>query len=250
MKIQLFCILPWLLLCIPDGALVAQQATKVDNTSKASTKGSPAGSNQAAVLGIDVSHFQGKIDWKKIKEVGIRFVYDKATQGIHYKDPEYSENKQGAHTFGLLHGSYHFYTSDQGGKEQADHFISVVEYSPGDMPPVLDLEQAGIKGAVEVEALQKEILVWLSEVENKLEVKPIIYTNRPFGNQYLSHPSFAEYDLWIAEYGVDKPRIPQIWEEKGWLIWQRSDRGKVEGVVGEVDHDLFNPARPFEVTIE
>src|SRR5690606_12393727 len=117
MKIQLLFILPWLLLCSPDGALVAQQVTKVDNTTKAGTKGPQAGSNQTSVLGIDVSHFQGKIDRKKIKEVGIRFVYDKATQGSHYKYPGYSENRQGAHTSGLLHGSYHFYTSDQRGKE-------------------------------------------------------------------------------------------------------------------------------------
>ncbi|MGB0177891.1 MAG: GH25 family lysozyme, partial [Owenweeksia sp.] len=82
-------------------------------------------------------------------------------------------------------------------------------------------------------------------VESKLNVKPIVYTNHPFGNQYLDHPDFANYDLWIAEYEVAEPKIPNAWKDKGWLIWQRSERGEVEGAVGNVDHDLYNPKADF-----
>jgi lysozyme len=192
-----------------------------------------------------VSHFQGDIDWQKIKDAQVSFVYDKATQGSTYKDPKYLKNKAGAQAVSLLHGSYHFFTSNEDAKEQAAHFVSVVDYNFGNLPPVLDLEQGSIKGVVDVPSFQKEVLIWLKEVENKLDIKPIIYTNHPFGEQYLNHSEFVNFELWIAEYGVEKPKIPPIWQEKGWLIWQRSDRGKVEGAVGDVDHDLYNPQKPF-----
>lgn len=199
------------------------------------------------VLGIDVSHFQGKINWEDIKADNVTFAYDKATQGSGFKDPYYSKNKIGAHEVGLAHGSYHFYTSDADPKEQATLFISVIDYGSGDMPPVLDLEQGGVKGTVETEKFQQDIFTFLKMVEDKLGVKPIIYTNHPFGNQYLNDPKFADYELWIAEYGVDTPKIPRAWDEKGWLIWQRSERGKIQGAVGDIDHDLFNPKKPFEI---
>lgn len=147
----------------------------------------------------------------------------------------------------MAHGSYHFYTSDADPKEQATLFISVIDYGSGDMPPVLDLEQGGVKGTVETEKFQQDIFTFLKMVEDKLGVKPIIYTNHPFGNQYLNDPKFADYELWIAEYGVDTPKIPRAWDEKGWLIWQRSERGKIQGAVGDIDHDLFNPKKPFEI---
>nr|MBI1232399.1 hypothetical protein [Cytophagales bacterium] len=197
------------------------------------------------ILGIDVSHFQGDIDWGKIKSANIKFAYDKATQGSRYKDPKYVQNKQGAQNVGLVHGSYHFFTSNDSGLAQAEHFCQVVDYKEGDMIPVLDLEQGSIVGEVTVQNFQKEVFDWLNEVERILGVKPIIYTNHPFGDQYLDHPDFSAYELWIAEYGVSTPKIPKQWKEKGWLIWQRSERGKIEGAIGDVDHDLFNPAKPF-----
>lgn len=229
----------------------AQQTSDLPRSQPSeANKADGSNSSQTPVLGIDISHFQGDVNWQKVQNANIAFVYDKATQGIHFTDPDYVENKKGAHAFSLLHGSYHFYTSDQGGKEQADHFIEVIDYGPGDMPPMLDLEQASIKGNVDIPVLQKEILIWLKEVENKLGVKPIIYTNHPFGNRYLNYTDFGEYELWIAEYGVKKPKIPNVWKDKGWLIWQRTDRGTIEGVVGEVDHDLFNPKRPFNTVVK
>ncbi|WP_373398741.1 glycoside hydrolase family 25 protein [Algoriphagus halophilus] len=199
------------------------------------------------ILGIDVSHFQGDVNWPKVKDAKITFVYDKASEGKSFKDPDYAENKIGAHQNGIAHGSYHFFTSDADAIEQANLFISIIDYGPGDMPPVLDLEQGGIKGEINPTTFQSEVLKWLNHVESKLGVKPIIYTNHVFGDRYLTHEDFSNYHLWIAEYGVQQPTIPKTWSDRGWLIWQRSERGTIEGAIGQVDHDLYNPTKPFEV---
>lgn len=202
------------------------------------------------ILGIDVSHFQGDVNWQEVKEAKITFVYDKASEGKSFKDPDYPENKIGAHQNELAHGSYHFFTSDADAVEQAKFFISIIDYGPGDMPPVLDLEQGGIKGDINPATFQSEVLKWLSHVNATLGVKPIIYTNHVFGDRYLTREDFSEYNLWIAEYGVQNPTIPKTWADKGWLIWQRSERGTIEGAIGQVDHDLYNPAKPFEVVLK
>ncbi len=196
-------------------------------------------------LGIDVSHFQGDVNWQEIKDAGLHFAFDKATQGTSYKDPDYQQNRTGAQAVGLKHGAYHFYVAGDDPLKQADLFLSVLNYEKGDMPPVLDLEQGGMKAGINTATYQQNVLKWLTTVEQKLNVRPIVYTNHPFGNQYLDHPDFSKYDLWIAEYEVSEPKIPNAWKDKGWLIWQRSERGKVEGAVGDVDHDLYNPKADF-----
>ncbi|WP_296697931.1 glycoside hydrolase family 25 protein [Algoriphagus sp.] len=199
------------------------------------------------ILGIDVSHFQGDVNWEDIKKADITFVYDKATQGDSFLDPKYSKNKTGAHESGLAHGSYHFFTSNADAIKQAEFFVKSIDYGEGDLPPVLDLEEGGIKGTINSSDFEQEVLKWLTYVETNLGVKPIIYTNHTFGDKYLSSSDFAEYQLWIAEYGVETPKTPKIWDDKGWLIWQRSERGTIEGAIGQVDHDLYNPQKPFEV---
>ena len=199
------------------------------------------------ILGIDVSHFQGDVNWKEVRDAKITFVYDKATEGDTFQDPNYTKNKEGAHHSNLAHGSYHFYTSDDDPIDQAEFFMSIIDYGIGDMPPVLDLEKGGIKGKVDPKKFQSDILKWLNHVESKLGVKPLIYTNHTFGDAYLTSKEFSKYQLWIAEYGVTTPIIPKTWSDNGWLIWQRSERGAVEGAIGKVDHDLYNPSKPFEV---
>jgi lysozyme len=199
------------------------------------------------VLGIDVSHFQGKIDWKEVKDAGIHFVFDKATQGVNFLDPKYQDNILGAREAKLLHGSYHFYITKDDPKEQANFFLSKINHDPGDLPPVLDIEQGSLSENTSKEKLQTDLLVFLETIEKAIQVKPIIYTNHPFGDTYLTDPKFGNYDLWIAEYGVSKPKIPKVWQERGWLIWQRTDRGTVEGLIGNVDHDILHESKELPV---
>lgn len=191
-----------------------------------------------SALGIDVSHFQGDINWEEIKAHNISFAYTKATEGESFVDPKFQKNWNAMLNAGVTRGVYHFYNSGVDGKSQAEHFISTIgELKAGDLFPVIDLEQGSIQGEVEVDTFQKEIRIWLKTVEEKFGVKPIIYSNEPFANQYLNHPDFAEYHLWLAEYGVTEPKTPMTWKDKGWSIWQRTEKGSIEGEIGNVDHD-------------
>lgn len=216
---------------------------KTDETSLKVTK------TDEPILGIDVSHFQGDVNWKKIKEAGIQFCYAKATQGSTYKDPKFTENKVNTIKAALLHGAYHFYVAKDNPKQQAHNFLSTLTNIDKRLMllPMLDLEQGSIKNKItDIKSFQNDILLWLNEVEKELGVKPIIYTNNPFAKTYLVNEKFSDYKLWLAEYGVKKPKTPITWKSKGWSIWQRSERGKINGATGNVDHDIVNKKHSLE----
>src|SRR5689334_1580650 len=89
------------------------------------------------VQGIDVSHYQGVIDWNQVAEAGTAFVFIKATEGTSYVDPQFQDNWSGAKAAGLLRGAYHFFQPGEDPQQQAEYFLSVVQTVPGDLPPVL-----------------------------------------------------------------------------------------------------------------
>ena len=221
-----------------------------DNAKQQSTEAkevtAPAASDSLSstpVLGLDISHFQGDVNWEQIKADKLTYAYTKATQGETYKDPNFERNISGANGAGLPIGAYHFYVAADNSENQAEHFVtSISQVDVGDLPPVLDLEQGGVSGTLDKDQFQADVLKWLTLVEEKLGVRPVVYTNNPFANEYLLDPKFSDYHLWIAEYtAAEAPKIPEAWKEKGWLMWQRSQRGTYTGVQGQnVDHDIFN----------
>ncbi len=194
------------------------------------------------ILGMDISHFQDNIKWDEIKADGVNFVYLKATQGEHFKDPKFKKHHEATRKECLYRGAYHFYESGKDPKKQALNFVDAVQtLIPGDLPPVLDLEELGIKTSVDIKTYTANTLQWLQIVEEKLGVRPIIYCDPSFGNSYLKHPDFAKYNLWVADYTKSaSPKVPETWKNKGWTIWQRTDRKKLEGVQGKIDYDLFH----------
>ncbi|WP_109433856.1 glycoside hydrolase family 25 protein [Aquimarina sp. AU119] len=193
-----------------------------------------------SILGMDISHFQNDIDWDDIKEDGVNFVYIKASEGAHFKDPKFKKNHAAAINNCIYRGAYHFYETGTNPEQQAQNFIAAVDkLVSGDLPPVLDLEQGGIKTSVTKETYQKNTLKWLTIVEEKLGVIPIIYCDPSFGDAYLNHPDFAKYKLWVAEYTKKSPKVPETWKNKGWTFWQRTDSEKIEGIKGSVDYDIF-----------
>lgn len=188
--------------------------------------------------GVDVSHYQGKVRWDLMKPDTIHFVFVKATGGVRFIDPEFYNNWHGTREAGITRGAYHFYYASDDAKDQAEHFIKIVEsLKPDDLPPVLDLE---IPDGAQKDAIIEGALVWLKLVEQKLGRKPVIYTGHTFANQYLTDERFSDYALWIAEYGVQTPSVPTTWKDEGWKLWQHSQNGTMEGMTGSVDLSLFN----------
>ncbi|MFT6962897.1 MAG: lysozyme [Flammeovirgaceae bacterium] len=256
MRRTLFFLLASLLFCISSCNNEKQQSagevTKEDSTKKISNVEikEHATKDTSPVIGIDVSHFQGNIDWIKIKQSGVQFCYAKASQGNYFKDLKFQENKHNTEKADLVHGAYHFYMTNEDPKKQAMLFLSCLDKEiTNQMLPMLDLEGGSIKGEIDIEAIQKNVMIWLTTVEEALGVKPIIYTNNPFANTYLKNPEFANYKLWLAEYGVEKPRTPHTWRNQGWVIWQRSPNGFVDGSKGDIDHDILAESQSLEELI-
>ena len=190
-----------------------------------------------SIHGIDVSKYQDVIDWSSVKDmkvgnVQMSFAFIKATEGLGNEDAYFQRNWKKTKDAGLARGAYHFFLSTKSGKAQAENFINSVELKPGDMPPVLDIEQTY---GVSPERLRERAKEWLQTIRDYYHVTPIIYTNVDFYKQYLKD-DFDEYPLWIAHY-LQKDR-PSIYRD--WAFWQHSEAGRVNGILTRVDFDVFN----------
>ena len=185
------------------------------------------------LTGIDVSHFQGRVDWPAVKAAGCAFAFAKATEGAGEIDPFFAANWAGMKAAGLLRGAYHFYRAQQDGAQQAAHFLSAVEFEAGDLPPVLDIE---VNDGVTGPALVGGVQTWLDAVEPAAGVTPIIYTNTPFWDAHFND-QFSRYPLWIAHYGPAPQPLPTGWTV--WTFWQYSQSLHIAGVGGPADHDYF-----------
>lgn len=190
------------------------------------------------VHGIDISHHQHQIDWAevgkmKIHNDSISFVFIKATEGAYLIDTKFQENWENARAYHMLRGAYHYFKPKSDAEAQANLFCSMVSLQKGDLPPVLDIEDD--QGCSEAE-IQQKVKQWLEIVESRLRVKPIIYTNNKFYLDYLAD-DFDDYPLWIAHYYEPEVRVPN---GRKWILWQHNDRGKVNGIGGRVDFNVFN----------
>lgn len=188
------------------------------------------------VYGIDVSHYQGDIDWETVEkenpEFPMHFVFVRSTTGSNGLDTEYKTNWKSAKKHGYVRGAYHYYRPDENSVEQAENFIKTVKLSKGDLPPVLDVEK--IPNRQSMDSLKNGLKRWLTIVEKHYGVKPIIYSGESFYTDFLEE-EFEGYDLWIANYSFFEDEI-----RKEWLIWQFTDKGTVKGIKGNVDVDIYN----------
>lgn len=192
---------------------------------------------EAMVQGIDVSHFQGTIDWAEVAKAGKAFAFIKATDGCGVGDPMFRANWSRARAAGLRRGAYHFFRAQQDAKRQAKHFIATLGDDRGELPPVLDFESLDDTSAEEaLRGAQR----WMELVEEASRRKPILYTGPAFWCASLHESSLlAEYPLWIAHYTVAiQPHVPSAW--KRWTFWQHSEKGLAPGIGGPVDLDRFN----------
>ena len=190
------------------------------------------------IHGIDISHYQGDINWNNLRHsiiegCPLRFIIIKSTEGSTRIDEKFKDNFYQAREHGFIRGAYHFWSNKSTAREQAYFFLEHAKLEKGDLPPVLDIEH--FPQNAKVEDFQRDVLTWLHIVEDRYHVKPIIYTYFKFKEQYLSAPVFDDYPYWIAHYYVDKV------EYKGqWKFWQHTDAGKLPGIHGYVDFDIYN----------
>lgn len=205
-----------------------------------------------SVYGIDVSHHQVDINWDKMalycdnngnvyanKNADspymqpVFFCYMKATEGSTVKDKTYNVRMIEAQRHGIVRGAYHFLHIGTNIDEQIKNFLETATWTSGDMPPALDVELENEINEYGVAESQKYILEWLEKVEKKLGVRPIIYTREGIRNKYLNDVRFEKYDFWIARYSENQPN------NFDWLLWQRTDKGYMNGTKGQIDINLF-----------
>ena len=194
------------------------------------------------VRGIDISHHQGEIDWNLLRNADIQgapvsFIFVKATEGASMIDENFNHNFYHTRLNGMTRGAYHYFSNKSSGASQAKFFCKVVQLEPGDLPPVLDVEEFP-PTTMDKRNWKKEILDWLQAVEQHYHVKPIIYTGYRYKLDYLNDKVFDQYPLWIAHYYVD-----QLQYKGKWMFWQHTDAGHVPGIKGEVDINLFQGDR-------
>ena len=185
--------------------------------------------------GIDVSSFQGVINWSEVARTCIGFAYLRVAAG-RTVDPTYGPNATAARSTGLAVGSYQYFHPEQDALAQARLFISHVAFRRGDLAPVIDVETtSGVPRAV----LLSRLHTWLATVGTALGARPMIYTSPSFWTAHVHARAFTSYPLWIASYTrAARPLLPEGgWDGSGWTLWQYDSQGRVAGIDSFVDLD-------------
>lgn len=212
------------------------------------------------IYGIDISryqHEQGKkkysINWNKLRithlgskskksitgtvDYPIAFIYIKSTEGTSIRNKFFLSDYTNAKRRNIKVGAYHFFSTRTSGMAQAQYFLKNTRFRHGDFPPVLDVEPSAsqIKAMGGKSVLLARIRSWMSIVEKHVGVRPILYVSQTFVNRYLADAQDIKknYKIWIARYGEYKPDIQLV-------IWQLCPDGRVSGIHGHVDINVFN----------
>lgn len=188
------------------------------------------------VFGIDVSQYQGEINWRIVDSIEdnfpLNFVFVRATAGKDKVDLQFKKNWAEAKENNFIRGAYHYYRPNENSKEQANNFIATVKLQKGDLPPVLDIEK--LPKNQSLDSLKKGLHRWLEMVDAYYKVKPIIYTGEKYYHDFLKE-EFSEYTFWIANYNFF---VEQIKED--WLFWQFTEKATIKGINGKVDVNIYN----------
>jgi GH25 family lysozyme M1 (1,4-beta-N-acetylmuramidase) len=207
----------------------------------------PAEAGTIRTPGIDVSHYQGTINWPSVKKAGIQFAFVKASEGLNTGDAYFTSNMSAAKAAGVVAGAYHFAYPQLAGHTaaaEAQHFLSVAKpyITNGYLIPVLDLEQGGGQAAVGATSLSAWANQWCADVYAATKVDPIIYLNTDYARNYVNS-SVTPHKDWIANYNSVNPdsgsSVNGVWGTK-WTVFQYSSTGTVSGISGNVDTDYFN----------
>lgn len=192
--------------------------------------------HKGKVVGIDVSEFQGKVDWEEVEildeKYPVQFVFIRATAGNDRVDRQFKRNWEGAKENKIMRGAYHYYRPNENSIEQADLFIKTVKLQKGDLPPVLDIEK--LPKNQSLDSLKKGLKRWLVKVEKHYQVRPIIYSGERYYSDFLKE-EFGDYLFWIANYNFYREKI-----EDDWLFWQFTEKASLPGIKHRVDVNIYN----------
>ncbi len=187
-------------------------------------------------FGLDVSQYQGEINWKDIDSVEhkfpLHFVFIRATAGKDKVDSQFKANWSATSSHHLIRGAYHYYRPNENSIAQADFFINTVTLQKGDLPPILDIEQ--LPKNQSITKLKIGLQRWLDRVEGHYKIKPIIYTGERYYEDFLKK-EFSGYSFWIANYNFFEENI-----KDDWLFWQFTEKAAVDGIYENVDLNIFN----------
>ena len=192
-----------------------------------------------AVHGVDVSRWQGNIDWAKLRTQGANFAYIKATDGGDHLDPMFRKHWREAKAAGIKRGAYHFFYWCRVASQQADWFIRNVPKEADALPPVIDVEWNGgssCKRRPSPAKVREKMQVFMDKLERHYGKRPIIYTAPDFYDDNLKG-AFKNYPFWLRSVA----RHPsKVYPGRPWTFWQYSGSGLSQGVNGRIDLNVFH----------
>lgn len=195
------------------------------------------------VRGVDVSHYQGEIDWDVLAAQDLDFAWIKATEGASHTDPRFAASWQAATDTDLLVGAYHFMSFESPGAEQAEHLAAVVPATPGTLPPVIDLEFYGTyfednPAPSEVHRILDPLV---AGIEEHYGVQPVVYATQEAYDLYLAG-RYPDLLVWIRSVAW----APRLSDGRAWTVWQYSNRDRLpgyDGVEPYIDMNVFAGTR-------
>ena len=190
----------------------------------------------ATVEGIDVSKYQGTVDWPTAKANGIVFGIARISDGLNAPDSTFDANWTAMQSAGVIRGAYQFFEPSQDVNAQADMMIAkMATLAAGDLAPTLDVE---VTDNLTPGEIAPKVQQWIDRVASATGRVPIVYTGFYFWRDSVGGSGDGTNPLWVAAYGVSCPQVPAPWTQ--WTMWQHSGTGSVPGVPGQVDLDTFN----------
>jgi lysozyme len=198
-------------------------------------------SSEFAVHGIDVSKYQGDIDWQAVKEAGVAFAFIKASEGGDNTDAKFQRNWAAAKAAGVPRGAYHFVYWCRPPHEEIANFKSVVPVEADSLPPVLDVEATPESRSCKRTLYREEVLADMKQMLEAMErhygKKPIIYSSVDFYQAILHENALSEYPIWVRSTKYH----PQVrYGSRKWTFWQYRSDGNVPGITGAVDQNAFH----------
>jgi lysozyme len=230
-------------LLLAAGCVAEDYSWRYGQKSDAKPHPGVATATRYAIHGIDISRWQGTIDWRSVRAAGTRFVFIKATEGGDHFDPRFRENWAGARAAGIPTGAYHFVYWCRPAHEQAQWFVQHIPQTNDNLtlPPILDVEWNGHSRTcprkVSRETAIEKMRLMLRELEQHTGRRPIIYTDIPFHKDVIEGTAeFEGYPFWIRSTAA---RPEERYANRRWEFWQYTTTGRVPGITGNVDRNAF-----------